>query len=197
MKNEYNCNYILFLGEETKMKKTKKYFIDVDGVIRNFSKSIRRYPGLEELSIDKWQRLPNDLWRDMDKRPKFYLHDCDAYEEVVKFIKEEIGIENCIFLTNQCRIPQREKWTIKFVQKIFGNVEILFTGNFQEKVDILLANPNRTLIDDYPFFHEKEGFEKIVDQILLMDRQWNINDQHYYKQVLKINELNDWEIEEN
>ena len=177
------------------MKSTKKWFIDVDGVIRNFSKSIRQYPGLENLSIDKWQRLPNDLWRDMDLHPKKYLYDCEAYNEVVKFIKEEIGIENCTFLTNQCRIPQREMWTIKFIHKIFGSdVKIIFTGNFQEKVNIMLKNPDHCLIDDYPFFHEKVGFYRIRNRILLMKRPWNIKDAKHYKCVLEVFENNDWII---
>ena len=164
-----------------------KYFIDIDGVIRNFTDSIRRYPGLENLPCDKWQRLPNDLWRDMDRNPKFYLYDCEHYQKMVDFINIILRLENCVFLTNQCRIPQREYWTVKFIEKIFGKRQlVLFTGNFQEKVDILKYNESFKLFDDYPFFHEKEGFEEIADRIVLVDQPWNKNDQHKYENILSL-----------
>jgi len=166
-----------------------RYFIDIDGVIRNFAKSIRRHESMENLTMDKWQLLPSDLWKDIDKRPEFYLYECEFYNNMIKYIDSELGLENCVFLTNQCGIKEREYWTAKFIEKVFGKGQlVLFTRNFQEKVDILNNNSEFILYDDFPNFYEKEGFEEIKDRIILVDRPWNRQFQDKYNNILILDE---------
>jgi hypothetical protein len=146
-----------------------KYYIDVDGVIRRWVRAI----GLEK-EHTSWIVIPDDIWIKMDADPKKYLYDCDCYEDIVNFVKELMIDNDVTFLTNQKGIEGREFWTKKFVQKVFGDdINIIFTTNFQEKVDVLLKDKNSMLIDDYPDFHLKEGFEDVKDQIILVRRIWN------------------------
>jgi len=163
----------------------QKYFVDLDGVVRNFHKTMRRFPGLE--NCYKWrERLPDDFWLDIQLNPKKYMYDAEPYQEVVDYIKNVIGIENVVFLSNQCYIEQREFWSVKFIEKHFGpGCLCLFVGNFQEKLNIMKNNPSYHLIEDYPFFWEKEGFNKINHRIHIIPRPWNEDYLHKYKNILE------------
>ena len=170
-----------------------RYFIDIDGVVRNLElyKKSRKFVSEEEAERIRtvWSKLPNELWRDMDKHPKEYLYDVPVYEEMVEYVKNVLGIDNCVFLTNQCRIRQREEWTVKFIEKHFGKGNlIVFVGNFQEKINILKDNDSFKLFDDYPLFWEKDDFNEVRDRICLVNREWNKAHQHHYKQILKLDE---------
>jgi len=158
----------------------KKYFVDCDGVVRNFTKSV----GIEGQTT--WTKLPKQVWDNIDNDPKKYLHDCEAHEDVVEFVKNA-GMSNVIFLTNQDGKADREYWTKKFLEKHFGKIAVIFVSSFQEKVDIM-KNSKRILIDDYPKFHEKEGFEEIKDRVYLMERSWNENVRdefdHFYSELI-------------
>lgn len=170
-----------------------RYFIDVDGVVRNLElyKKSRKFVSEEEAERVRtvWSKLPNELWRDMDRNPKEYLYDVPAYQNMITYIKCELGLENCVFLTNQCRIRPREEWTVKFIEKHFGKGNlIIFVGNFQEKINILKDNDSFKLFDDYPLFFEKDDFEEVRNRICLVEREWNKVHQHHYKQILKLDD---------
>jgi hypothetical protein len=159
---------------------------DVDGVIRNFTLAV----GLPQQT--KWTKIPNDIWRDIDRFPKKYMFDAEPYADVVNFIKCSSGDGPLIFLTNQCRISQREEWTVKFIEKHFGKGHlVLFVGNFQEKINLLKYNDSFMLFDDYPFFFEKKGFEQVKSQVVLVDRPWNEDYHDLYELILTHNSKNE------
>lgn len=154
------------------------FYIDVDGVVRQFIKSI----GMEKKHTS-WILLPQNIWDAIDDNPKKYLYDCDIYEDIVKYVKSLMKFKenNIFFLTNQCGLSKREYWTERFIKKHFGNkARVLFTKNFQEKIDLLNNNKHFVLVDDYPNFYEKEGFENVVDRIILVERKWNYAVRHHY-----------------
>ena len=160
----------------------KKYYFDVDGVIRDFCK------GLGVNNIKTW-KLPKESWDKMKNNPKKYLYDCPSFPKIIKDIKR-IGLDKVTFLTNQCGKPDREYWTKMFLNRIFFlNINIIFTKNFEEKVDLLKKNKDMILIDDYPYFFEKEGFEEIKDRLYLVKRSYNKHVRSFYKHFYKIGDL--------
>jgi len=168
--------------------KNKRYAIDVDGVIRNLYHQMKQFDDVEDLE-ERWvPRLPQNLWDDIDVRPKFYLYDAPIYKSMLLFIRKELGLENCIFLTNQCNIAIREFWTKKFIDLYFGDQKVIFVGNFKEKIDFLLNNEDYILFDDYPKFYEKEGFDLVKDRIYLVARKWNNEHRHNFNNILELND---------
>lgn len=166
----------------------KNYFFDVDGVVRKFTESVMRSKAMDNLSMDKWIKLPNGLWEDLDKNTKKYLYDCDTFQDIVDFVKKLMvnGNGNIIFLTNQMGVKKREYWTLKFLKKHFGNdINVIFVSNFQEKIQLLKDNPKYSLVDDYPFFYEKKDFNDVKNQIIMVRRPWNWGYRKYYKKFLK------------
>ena len=165
-----------------------KYLVDCDGVIRKFTESIMRFDSAKNLPLHEWRKLPNDLWFDIDKRTKYYLYDCNCYEDMVKHIKMLIEHGNDItFVTNQCGIVDREKWTRLFIEKYFGNdIKVIFTTNFQEKIDLLVKNKDAILLDDYSNFYQKEGFDRVKNRIYLIPRPWNVSERYHFSHVYKI-----------
>ena len=160
-----------------------KYLIDCDGVIRKFVESI----GMTE-QHKSWIKLPDYVWDLLDNEPKKYLYDCNAYEDMIEHVKFLIASGfDVSFLTNQVGVPQREYWTKKFIQKHFGeDVNVIFTTTFQEKIDLLLKYDDAILIDDFPEFYRRKGFNKVKNRIYLMPRIWNESVRHHYPNIFKI-----------
>ena len=170
--------------------KGKKYFIDVDGVIRKFTESVKRSETLKNVCMDTWVKLPDEFWVDLDNNTKKYLYECDVFSDVTDFVKNLLKDKNnkIVFLTNQFGVKNREYWTRQFLYKHFGKkIKIVFTKNFQEKLDLLNKFKDFLLVDDYPFFCEKDGFNDVKERIYLVDRIWNNDYKKYY--VKSINDI--------
>jgi hypothetical protein len=146
----------------------KKYFIDIDGVVRNFCKKIN----LE--NTEEWTKVPKEYLSDIKKNPKKYLYDVECYEDAILFLKDVIGEKNITFLTNQCGNKEREYWTKKFIDKHFDlDHNIVFVKNFDEKIEILKLFKDMFLIDDYTNFYKNKEFNKIKERFVLCLRSWN------------------------
>jgi len=153
--------------------KNKKLFMDVDGCVRKFSEAI----GLN--NPKEWVKLYQDTWNMIDNDPKKFLFDCNAFEDVKQWVKDRL--HEVVFLTNQNGVKSREEWTKKFLEKHFGEkIDVRFVSTFGEKIEYLIENTHMILIDDYPKFYQRKGFDKIKDRLYLMERSWNENVRHKY-----------------
>lgn len=166
-----------------------KYLIDVDGVVRNLYSRIKIFPTMGNVE-DKWlPELPKDLWEDMTNNAEYYFYESDIYEDMKCFLKNFLGLNECAFLTNQCGIRIREEMTTKWIRRYFGyDNMIIFTSNFQEKINILKDNQKLILFDDYPFFYKKEGFKEVKDRIYLVTRSWNKEERKHYENLLRMDD---------
>lgn len=157
-------------------------FVDVDGVVRDIQKVLFK-------DVEKWEDWTDETNKIIaeNKRdilftfPRHSFHICRLLCEIEERGK---GIE-VKFLTNQCGDKEKEFWTTEWLKKHFKGLykNIIYVDSFEKKLSILKDNKNAILLDDYPYFYNKDNFNP--DQIFLFKQKWNDFYTQHYKYVVE------------
>ena len=150
-------------------------FFDTDGVSRRFENMF----GIKD-APKEWGWMNADHWKFLDANPNI-LQNAMKHDEMLNLINSLIGRYEITMLTNQCGKIDREYHTFKFFRKNFKKgYNVIFTSNFQEKVDIITER-QCFLVDDYPFMYKQNGFEKVKNKVILMERNWNKKERNKFQ----------------
>ena len=167
------------------MDSNKIIFLDLDGVIANFTKAVTNAFNIEYDNIeDNWikgeysiapqiGKTEGEIWARLNKIDTFW-EDIEVYpyaSKMVKYLKSKYEVHVCTSPSSQPNCTTGKiKWLIK---NRFGfGRNIIITPNKH-----LFAGPNRVLIDDMDANCEK--FKLFGGETILFSQVWNSGGKFY------------------
>jgi hypothetical protein len=172
---------------------SKKIFLDMDGVVADFTAGTDRLYPETNLSQSKYQNLrgdeawnildrcdvsPQEFWGSMDKAFWAGLPKTHEADEIFKLCSYYVGRENICFLTSPCLTDGCSDGKREWAYTYFPGVPIILTMSACTKSGFpsyppksFMANPNGILIDDHT--KNVREWNKLGGVGFLVPRPWN------------------------